>query len=135
MDPRHVPSRENRHFIRTRKINTPWTWIDMVGYLNFTWKALALYRDSRLRTSAYTTDPVCVGLTTAQFIECTSGAFVEERDTSIVSHFWTGPTDDCPDRQWVRRQAAEAQNHISDSHGGQMPRGIRAEGVYVAGVA
>lgn len=30
--------------------------------------------------------------------------------------FWTGPTDDCSDRQWARRQAAEAQNHIFDRY-------------------
>ena len=28
--------------------------------------------------------------------------------------FWTGPTDNSSDRQWARRQAAEAQNHIFD---------------------
>lgn len=28
--------------------------------------------------------------------------------------FWTGPVDDSAGRQWARRQAAEAQNHIFD---------------------
>ena len=40
-----------------------------------------------------------VRLTHFQFTECTPGSFVEERDASIVWRFWTGPTDDCPDRQ------------------------------------
>jgi len=51
------------------------------------------------------------------FTERTPGAFVEEREASVVWRFWTGPTDDCSDRQWARRQAAEAQNHIFDSLG------------------
>ncbi|KAH0834220.1 glycosyltransferase family 20 protein [Lanmaoa asiatica] len=51
------------------------------------------------------------------FTERTPGSFVEEREASIVWRFWTGPTDDCPNRQWARRQAAEAQNHIFDSLG------------------
>lgn len=49
-----------------------------------------------------------------QFTERTPGAFVEEREASIVWRFWTGPETDSPDRQWARRQAAEAQNHIFD---------------------
>ena len=33
----------------------------------------------------------------------------------MVWRFWTGgPQDDSKDRQWARRQAAEAQNHIFD---------------------
>ena len=34
----------------------------------------------------------------------------------MVWRFWTGQVADsqCADRQWARRQAAEAQNHIFD---------------------
>ncbi|KAG1751825.1 hypothetical protein EDB19DRAFT_1673857 [Suillus lakei] len=68
----------------------------MVANLNLTWKGL------------------CVEILN-YFTERTPGSFVEEREASIVWRFWTGPTDDCSDRQWVRRQATEAQNHIFDS--------------------
>lgn len=106
---------ENGCFIRTRETKkSPATWIDMVANLNFTWKGpcveiLNYVRPSRSRSADR--------LTSAQFTERTPGSFVEERDASIVWRFWTGPTDDCPDRQWARRQAAEAQNHIFDSLG------------------
>ena len=59
----------------------------------------SLCQDSQLRTSTYTTDPVCVELTTAQFIQRTLGSFVKERDASIVWRFWTEPAIHCPDRQ------------------------------------
>lgn len=49
-----------------------------------------------------------------QFTERTPGSFVEEREASVVWRFWCGEPDNCPDRQWARRQAAEAQNHIFD---------------------
>jgi hypothetical protein len=50
-----------------------------------------------------------------QFTERTPGSFIEEREASVVWRFWTGlTTDDSKDRQWARRQAAEAQNHIFD---------------------
>jgi len=32
----------------------------------------------------------------------------------MLWRFWTGETMDHPDRQWAKRQAAEAQNHIFD---------------------
>ncbi|KAG2030091.1 hypothetical protein BDR03DRAFT_975071, partial [Suillus americanus] len=51
------------------------------------------------------------------FTEQMPGSFVEERAVSIVRRFWTGPIDDCSDRQQARRQAAEAQNHIFESLG------------------
>ncbi|KAG1791951.1 glycosyltransferase family 20-domain-containing protein [Suillus variegatus] len=73
-------------------------WISMVANLNLTWKGL------------------CVEILN-YFTERTPGSFVEEREASVVWRFWTGPTDDCADRQWARRQAAEAQNHIFDSLG------------------
>jgi trehalose 6-phosphate synthase/phosphatase len=70
-------------------------WISMVANLNLTWKGL------------------CVEILN-YFTERTPGSFVEEREASVVWRFWTGPTDDSSDRQWARRQAAEAQNHIFD---------------------
>ncbi|KAG1873862.1 glycosyltransferase family 20 protein [Suillus subluteus] len=73
-------------------------WISMVANLNLTWKGL------------------CVEILN-YFTERTPGSFVEEREASVVWRFWSGPTDDCSDRQWARRQAAEAQNHIFDSLG------------------
>ncbi|KAI6030068.1 glycosyltransferase family 20-domain-containing protein [Pisolithus marmoratus] len=55
------------------------------------------------------------------FTERTPGSFVEERATSVVWRFWTAtsPSSDShySDRNWARRQAAEAQNHIFDSLG------------------
>ncbi|KAJ3895267.1 glycosyltransferase family 20 protein [Lentinula edodes] len=74
------------------------TWITMVANFNMTWKS------SCLEILNY-------------FSERTPGSFVEEREASIVWRFWTGPSEDSSDRQWARRQAAEAQNHIFDSLG------------------
>ncbi|KAK7064651.1 Alpha,alpha-trehalose-phosphate synthase [Favolaschia claudopus] len=77
----------------------PGGWINMVATFNLTWKSS------------------CVEIL-SYFTERTPGAFVEEREASVVWRFWTGePTDDCADRQWALRQAAEAQNHIFDSLG------------------
>ncbi|KAJ3970266.1 glycosyltransferase family 20 protein [Lentinula raphanica] len=74
------------------------TWITMVANFNMTWKS------SCLEILNY-------------FTERTPGSFVEERKASVVWRFWTGPSEDSADRQWARRQAAEAQNHIFDSLG------------------
>lgn len=49
-----------------------------------------------------------------QFTERTPGSFVEEREASIVWRFWTNQSDSQAERQWARRQAAEAQNHVFD---------------------
>ncbi|KAL4262681.1 glycosyltransferase 20 family protein [Pleurotus pulmonarius] len=90
---------ENGCFIKTRPSQgQPPAWINMVANFNLTWKS------SCLEILDY-------------FTERTPGAFVEEREASIVWRFWTGPETDSPDRQWARRQAAEAQNHIFDSLG------------------
>ncbi|KAF9241274.1 glycosyltransferase family 20 protein [Melanogaster broomeanus] len=90
---------ENGCFVKTRETaKAPAKWIDMVANLNFTWKG------------------PCIEILN-YFTERTPGSFVEEREASIIWRFWTGPTDDCSDRQWARRQAAEAQNHIFDSLG------------------
>ena len=43
----------------------------------------ALYRDFQLRTSTYSTGPVCVGLTTAQPTQRKPGSFAEERDIHL----------------------------------------------------
>ncbi|KAJ7293788.1 alpha,alpha-trehalose-phosphate synthase [Mycena rebaudengoi] len=64
-------------------------WINMVASLNLTWKN-----------------------------SCIEILNYEERQASVVWRFWTGATtEDCGDRQWALRQAAEAQNHIFDSLG------------------
>ena len=54
-----------------------------------------------------------------QFSERTPGAFIEEREASVVWRFWTGDKIDshASGWQWAHRQAAEAQNHIFDSLG------------------
>ncbi|KAK7455868.1 Trehalose-6-P synthase/phosphatase complex subunit [Stygiomarasmius scandens] len=104
---------ENGCFIKTRSVNTSsrggfeqqqqtqqgsTQWLNMVANLNMTWKS------------------ACLEILN-YFTERTPGSFVEERAASVVWRFWTGPTDDSADRQWARRQAAEAQNHIFDSLG------------------
>ncbi|KAK0472525.1 alpha,alpha-trehalose-phosphate synthase [Armillaria novae-zelandiae] len=91
---------ENGCFIKTRtRRGQPSQWINMVGNLNMTWKSS------------------CVEMLN-YFTERTPNSFVEERQTSVVWRFWTGdPTEESADRQWARRQAAEAQNHIFDSLG------------------
>ncbi|KAJ8489164.1 hypothetical protein ONZ45_g13684 [Pleurotus djamor] len=90
---------ENGCFIRPRPIRGQTSaWINMVANFNLTWK------NSCLEILNY-------------FTERTPGAFIEEREASLVWRFWTGPITDSPDRQWARRQAAEAQNHIFDSLG------------------
>ncbi|KAF8315938.1 hypothetical protein DL93DRAFT_2166528 [Clavulina sp. PMI_390] len=74
-------------------------WTSMVSNIDFSWK------------------PLCLEIL-AYFTERTPGSFVEDRDASIIWRFITGPTEpDEPSRQWARRQAAEAQNHIWDSLG------------------
>ncbi|KAG5642279.1 hypothetical protein DXG03_003056 [Asterophora parasitica] len=78
-------------------------WINMVANFNLTWKSACL------EILQY-------------FTERTPGSFIEERDASIVWRFWTGGAAESDgtehtDRQWARRQAAEAQNHIFDSLG------------------
>ncbi|KAJ7102405.1 glycosyltransferase family 20 protein [Mycena belliarum] len=79
--------------------NMPGGWINMVATFNLTWKSS------------------CVEILN-YFTERTPGSFVEEREASVVWRFWTGDkADNCGDRQWAVRQAAEAQNHIFDSLG------------------
>lgn len=50
-----------------------------------------------------------------QFSERTPGSYIEDRGASLVWRFSdslsSGPT---PDHSWAKRQAAEAQNHVSD---------------------
>ncbi|KAJ7225989.1 alpha,alpha-trehalose-phosphate synthase, partial [Mycena pura] len=100
---------ENGCFIRPKvtpkrsPVNTaasmPGGWINMVAAFNLTWKSS------------------CIEILN-YFTERTPGSFVEEREASIVWRFWAGEaSQDCGDRQWALRQAAEAQNHIFDSLG------------------
>ncbi|KIY70060.1 glycosyltransferase family 20 protein [Cylindrobasidium torrendii FP15055 ss-10] len=91
---------ENGCFLKTRDTKgKPGTWINMVGSLNMDWK------------------PMCIEMLN-YFTERTPGSYVEEREASVVWRFWNGDAqDNCADRQWARRQAAEAQNHIFDSLG------------------
>jgi trehalose 6-phosphate synthase/phosphatase len=91
---------ENGCFIKTRPTRKETSqWINMVANFNLTWKT------------------ACVEILN-YFSERTPGSWIEEREASVVWRFWTGaPDDSCPDRQWARRQAAEAQNHIFDSLG------------------
>lgn len=95
---------ENGCFIKTIKARSSTSphgdWINMVASFNLTWKS------------------ACLEILN-YFTERTPGSFVEEREASMVWRFWTGqgPDSECADRQWARRQAAEAQNHIFDSLG------------------
>jgi len=94
---------ENGCFIKPRKSSK---WINMVANHNLSWK-----------------EPVLEILN--YFVERTSGAFIEEREVSIVFRFnpiaarvaEDGEQKDKGDRVWARRQAAEAQNHIYDCLG------------------
>ncbi|THH17685.1 hypothetical protein EW146_g3181 [Bondarzewia mesenterica] len=90
---------ENGCFIKTLPgKNGEFSWINMVTNFNLTWKS------------------ACVEILN-YFTERTPGSFVEEREASVVWRFSSGTSDNCPDHQWARRQAAEAQNHIFDSIG------------------
>ncbi|EPS95484.1 hypothetical protein FOMPIDRAFT_141689 [Fomitopsis schrenkii] len=90
---------ENGCFIKTRPPRSGGsTWMNMVANFNLTWKA------SCLEILNY-------------FTERTPGSFVEEREASVVWRYCTDPDEPQPDRQWARRQAGEAQNHIFDSLG------------------
>ncbi|KAH9915312.1 glycosyltransferase family 20-domain-containing protein [Fomitopsis serialis] len=90
---------ENGCYIRTRPTRggEP-TWVNMVANFNLTWKA------------------PCLEILN-YFTERTPGSFVEEREASVVWRYWTDPDEPQTDRQWARRQAGEAQNHIFDSLG------------------
>jgi len=90
---------ENGCFIKPRPIGgKQQPWVNTVQNFNLSWKAPCL------EILQY-------------FSERTPNTFVEEREASIVWRFWNGPSDQSADRQWARRQAAEAQNHIFDSLG------------------
>ncbi len=88
----------------------------MVANLNMDWKS------SCLEILNYVSDviDILIGLShkfVLQFSERTPGSYVEEREASVVWRFWTGESnDECSDRHWARRQAAEAQNHIFDRY-------------------
>ncbi|KAG7091994.1 hypothetical protein E1B28_008381 [Marasmius oreades] len=92
---------ENGCFIKTRNTKgQEGEWISMVASLNLTWKN------------------ICSEMLN-YFTERTPGAYVEEREASVVWRFWSPQEldDRRPDCLWARRQAAEAQNHVFDSLG------------------
>ncbi|THG96790.1 hypothetical protein EW026_g5099 [Hermanssonia centrifuga] len=91
---------ENGCFIKTRASRgVESTWVNMVVNFNLTWKT------------------ACLEILN-YFTERTPGSFIEEREASVVWRFWTGASEENPpDRQWARRQASEAQNHVFDSLG------------------
>lgn len=90
---------ENGCFLKPRTISgDDQPWINTVANFNLSWKAPCLEM-------------------LQYFSERTPGSFAEEREASIVWRFWTNQSDSAADRQWARRQAAEAQNHIFDSLG------------------
>lgn len=92
---------ENGSFIRTRASRTsPGQWVSMVSHYNFAWKS------------------ACLEILN-YFTERTPDSHIEEREASVVWRFWNSDIVDesNPDRQWARRLAAEAQNHIFDSLG------------------
>ncbi|KZS89294.1 hypothetical protein SISNIDRAFT_431860 [Sistotremastrum niveocremeum HHB9708] len=93
---------ENGCFIKPLPLNgKPQDWINMVSNFNLTWKT------------------PCLEILN-YFTERTPNSFIEEREASIVWRFWMGDSKDDKDgrqRQWARRQAAEAQNHVFDSLG------------------
>ncbi|XP_006455649.1 hypothetical protein AGABI2DRAFT_121550 [Agaricus bisporus var. bisporus H97] len=93
---------ENGCFIKIKSgRNSPYVgeWLNLVANHNLTWKS------SCLEMLNY-------------FTERTPGSIIEEREASVIWRYWTGdPREDSSDRQWARRQAAEAQNHIFDSLG------------------
>ncbi|TFY58376.1 hypothetical protein EVJ58_g6450, partial [Rhodofomes roseus] len=90
---------ENGCYIKTRPTRGgESTWTNMVANFNLTWKA------------------PCLEILN-YFTERTPGSFVEEREASVVWRYWVDPDEPQTDRQWARRQAGEAQNHIFDSLG------------------
>ncbi|KAF8508074.1 glycosyltransferase family 20-domain-containing protein [Gautieria morchelliformis] len=90
---------ENGCFIKPRPIRgKEQQWINMVTNCNMTWKTPCL------EILGY-------------FTERTPGSFVAGQEASIVWRFWTEENESRGDRQWARRQASEAQNHIWDSLG------------------
>ncbi|KZV93676.1 hypothetical protein EXIGLDRAFT_673899 [Exidia glandulosa HHB12029] len=51
------------------------------------------------------------------FTERTPGSFVEESEASVTWRFSSDAQEIATEREWARRQAAEAQNHLWDSLG------------------
>lgn len=77
-----------------------------------------LFGDIELREYIHTLSLKRSPSNSHQFTERTPGSIIEDREASIIWRYWTGdPQADSADRQWARRQAAEAQNHIFDSLG------------------
>ncbi|KAL7411649.1 glycosyltransferase family 20-domain-containing protein [Mrakia frigida] len=79
-------------------------WVSSIGNLDMSWRGL------------------CIEIL-AYFSERTPGSYIEDRGASIVWRFsdsysaYRKEGDDAqetPDHAWAKRQAAEAQNHVSD---------------------
>ena len=118
-------SAENGCFIKPRPVaGRPQPWINAVVNYNLSWKApcleilqyvcppsnyLKAFLSAQITNYLFIKNP--------QFSERTPGSFVEEREASVVWRFWIDDDTSSTDRQWARRQAAEAQNHIFDSLG------------------
>ncbi|KDQ16896.1 glycosyltransferase family 20 protein [Botryobasidium botryosum FD-172 SS1] len=89
---------ENGCFIKPPAVDgKPQDWVSMVANASLLWKTPCL------EILSY-------------FTERTPGSFVENRGASICWRFASAEADEGA-RQWARRQAAEAQNHIWDSLG------------------
>jgi len=86
----------------------------MVSSLNMTWKGPCL---EILNYVCHSFALHQILLMSFQFAERTPGSLIEEREATIVWRYWTGVEGASAGRQWARRQAAEAQNHIFDSLG------------------
>jgi trehalose-6-phosphatase len=118
-------SAENGCFIKTksgRKSPFGGGWLNLVANHNLSWKSSCL--EMLNYVSVFTPNSQASIHDSLQFTERTPGSIIEERDASIVWRYWTGDLqEDSADRQWARRQAAEAQNHIFDSLGER--RGLR----------
>ncbi|EJD43548.1 hypothetical protein AURDEDRAFT_104625 [Auricularia subglabra TFB-10046 SS5] len=90
---------ENGCFIKPPNANgTDDPWISLVSDLDESWKPAAI------EILHY-------------FTERTPGSFVEESDASVTWRFGSDEQEQDAERQWARRQAAEAQNHLWDSLG------------------
>lgn len=111
-------SAENGCFIKTRPTRSSEPgWVNMVANFNLIWKASCLEILHYVCIIYPVYESVSHMCSVHQFTERTPGSFIEEREASVVWRYWTGSDDDpSSDRQWARRQAAEAQNHVFDRY-------------------
>jgi len=85
------------------KVNTPKgeatnEWTSMVSNLNMNWKQ------------------TCLDML-GYYTERTPNSYIDDRGASVVWRYLPGNVTDEGAKQWARRLAAEAQNHIFDSIG------------------